>query len=141
MAYNKAEEEKKWKIWKVAEEDKLRRLGVSQESIDALRQFDRSVFNSNRRFYQRIYDPDTYIEDLTSPQGEVVSNVETLLDSIENEKLYQALKEVDKLTLHIVLLKMQGYETKEIAHCLHMTTKAVYRRMDRLKEKLKRFSA
>jgi len=141
MAYNKAEEEKKWKVWKDAEEEKLRKLGVSQESIDALRQFDWSVFNSNRRFYQRVYDPDTYLENLTSPQREDVSSVESLLDNIENENLYQTLKEMDKLTLHIVVLKLQGYETKEIAHCLHMTTKAVYRRMDRIKEKLKRFSA
>ncbi len=38
-----------------------------------------------------------------------------LLDEIENETLYQTLITVDKHTLLILLLKMQGYSTKEIA--------------------------
>ena len=29
MAYNKAKEEKKWRLWKEAEEKQLRNLGVS----------------------------------------------------------------------------------------------------------------
>ncbi len=38
-----------------------------------------------------------------------------LLDEIENETLYQTLITVDKHTLLILLLKMQGYSTREIA--------------------------
>ena len=65
--------------------------------------------------------------------------VEDFLNSIENQQLYQILVKVDKLTLQIALLKIQGYSTREIAHSLNITEKAVYRRMDRLKEKLKKF--
>ena len=61
------------------------------------------------------------------------------MNSIENQQLYQILVKVDKLTLQIALLKIQGYSTREIAHSLNITEKAVYRRMDRLKEKLKKF--
>ena len=64
---------------------------------------------------------------------------DSFLNSIENQQLYQILVKVDKLTLQIALLKIQGYSTREIAHSLNITEKAVYRRMDRLKEKLKRF--
>ena len=46
---------------------------------------------------------------------------------------------VDKQTLQALLLKMQGYSTQEIASKLGITEKAVYRRMDRLKEKIKKF--
>ena len=46
---------------------------------------------------------------------------------------------VDRLTLQIVVMKIQGYSTREIASQLNTTEKAVYRRMDRLKEKLKKF--
>lgn len=46
---------------------------------------------------------------------------------------------VDRLTLRIALMKIQGYSTREIAAYLGITEKAVYRRMDRLKEKLKKF--
>ena len=43
------------------------------------------------------------------------NTVADLPDEIEDEKLYQALLTVDKHTLLILLLKMQGYSTKEIA--------------------------
>jgi len=68
-----------------------------------------------------------------------IKTVEDFLNSIENQQLYQILVKVDKLTLQIALLKIQGYSTREIAHSLNITEKAVYRRMDRLKEKLKKF--
>lgn len=32
MAYNKAKEERKWRLWKEAEEKKLRSLGVSEDA-------------------------------------------------------------------------------------------------------------
>lgn len=46
MAYNKAKEEYKWKVWKEQEEKKLRELGVSEEVIAELRDYDwnRHVF-------------------------------------------------------------------------------------------------
>ncbi len=62
-----------------------------------------------------------------------------LLNEIENKGLYQALLTVDKFSLQIVLLKMQGYTTKEIAAILHVPLKAIYRRMDKLRKKLKKF--
>ena len=40
MAYNKAKEEYKWKQWKEQEEKKLRELGVSEEVIAELRDYD-----------------------------------------------------------------------------------------------------
>ena len=33
MAYNKAKEEKKWRLWKEAEEKQLRSLGVNEDDI------------------------------------------------------------------------------------------------------------
>ena len=45
---------------------------------------------------------------------------------------------VDKLTIKIALMKIQGYSTREIALHLSITEKTVYRRMDRLKEKFKK---
>lgn len=65
--------------------------------------------------------------------------VRGFLDSIENQHLYHVLIKVDRLTLQIALMKVQGYSTREIAMYLDITEKAVYRRMDRLKEKLKKF--
>ena len=38
MAYNKAKEEKKWRLWKEAEENKLRSLGVDEDTISKFMQ-------------------------------------------------------------------------------------------------------
>ena len=140
MAYNKAREEKKWQLWKEAEEKQLRSLGVSEDTIEQLRVHDWTIFNSDRRYYQRMQETGTYLEEVaednTLPE---IRTVEDFLDNIENQQLYQVLIMVDRLTLRIALMKIQGYSTREIAAYLGITEKAVYRRMDRLKEKLKKF--
>lgn len=51
MAYNKASEERKWRLWKEAEEKQLRELGVSEDRIAQLRAYDWEIFNSDRRYY------------------------------------------------------------------------------------------
>ena len=139
MAYNKAKEEKKWRLWKEAEEKQLRSLGVSENDIEKLRIHDWAIFNSDRRFYQRMQETGTYLEevatDMTQPE---IKTVEDFLDNIENQQLYQVLIKVDRLTLRIAFMKVQGYSTREIASYLCITEKAVYRRLDRLKEKIQK---
>lgn len=138
MAYNHGREERKWRLWKEAEEKILREYGVSENIIEEIHNYDRAVFNSNRRFYRRLNDVGEYIEDIV--EQEQVAEVKTIieiLDEIENEALYQTLLTVDKHTLQIVLLKMQGYSTKEIAVMTGLTEKAIYKRLDRLRKKLK----
>ena len=139
MAYNKAREEKKWRLWKEAEEKQLRKLGADEGTIETLRTHDWAIFNSDRRYYQRMQETDTYLEGVAddTPQPEI-NTIEDFLDSIENQQLYQVLMKVDKLTLQIALMKIQGYSTREISHSLDITEKAVYRRLDRLKEKIKK---
>lgn len=44
MAYNKAKEERKWRLWKEAEEKKLRSLGVSEDAIEQLHAPDLKCF-------------------------------------------------------------------------------------------------
>lgn len=140
MAYNKAKEEKKWRIWKDAEEKKMRELGVCEDTIEQLRVHDWAIFNSDRRYYQRLQDTDTYLEEVAEKdQPTEAKTVEDLLANIENERLYAVLIEVDKQTLQALLLKMQDYSIREIAANLGITEKAIYRRLDRLKEKIKKF--
>ena len=139
MAYNKAKEEKKWRLWKEAEEKQLRSLGVSESDIEKLRVHDWAIFNSDRRYYQRMQETGTYLdelaEDTTQPE---VKTVEDFLDSIENQHLYQVLIKVDRLTLQAILLQLQGYSVAEIAARLDMKEDAIYKRLKRLKEKIKK---
>ena len=78
MAYNKAREEKKWRLWKEAEEKQLRSLGVSENDIEKLRVHDWAIFNSDRRYYQRMQETGTYLEevaaDITQPEIKTVED-------------------------------------------------------------------
>ncbi|MBK4789567.1 hypothetical protein CUZ99_0851 [Enterococcus faecium] len=40
--------------------------------------------------------------------------------------------------MQIILMKMQGYSTKEIAPIVHLTTGAIYARLDHLRKKLRK---
>ena len=140
MSYNHGKEERKWRLWKEAEEKKMRELGVDEDTIEQLRIADRAEFNSDRRYYTHQQEAGTYLETLAENEQRIeVWSVRDLLDEIENENLYQALLTVDKRTLRIVLLKMQGYSTKEIAALVCLTTGAIYARLDHLRKKLKKF--
>lgn len=139
MAFNKAREEKKWRLWKEAEEKQLRSLGVSEKDIEKLRVHDWAIFNSDRRYYQRMQETGTYLEevaaDMTQPE---IKTVEDFLDNIENQQLYQVLIKVDRLTLQAILLQIQGYSIAEIAAILGMKEDTVYKRLGRLKQKIKK---
>ena len=138
MAYNKAREEKKWRLWKAAEEKELRRLGINERIIEQLRKADWENFKAERRFFEHILDTDTYRDwQATDDTGVDIHTAQDLLDNIDSGELHRILSSADKLTLQIVLLMMDGYMVREIATKLSLTDKAVYRRIDRLKEKIK----
>lgn len=139
MAYNHGREERKWRLWKGAEDKILRKYGMDEEIIEEIRTYGRAEFNSNRRFYRRLNDVGEYPDRVAAAESQTeIHSVDNLFDEIKNARLYQALLIVDKLTLHIVLLKTQGYSTKEIATIVGLATGAIYRRLDRLKEKIKK---
>ena len=139
VAYNHGREERKWRLWKEAEEKQLRSLGVSESDIETLRVHDWAIFNSDRRYYQRMQETGTYLEevaaDMTQPE---IKTVEDFLDNIENQQLYQVLIKADRLTLQAILLQIQGYSIAEIAAVLGMKEDTVYKRLGRLKQKIKK---
>ncbi len=139
MAYNNGREDRKWRIWKEAEEKVLREHGMDEDTIEQIRIDDRADFNSNRRFYHWTSDFGEYLEGMADRErSDEVKTVEDLLDEIENENLYRALFTVDKRTLQILVMKMQGYSTKEIAPLVGLTTGAIYARLDHLRKKLRK---
>ena len=138
MAYNKAKEERKWRLWKEAEEKKLRSLGVDEDTIEKLRIYDWAIFNSDRRYYEKLQDAGTYLEEVAEDTAQPeVKTVEDFLDSIENQGLYQVLIKADKLTLQIVLWKMDGYSSSEISEKCGLTVGAINFRLWHLRKKLK----
>ena len=68
-----------------------------------------------------------------------VDDTESLLDSIEDMELFSLLHTVDKLTLEILLMKMDGYSSKEISEKTDLSVNAIDLRIFKLKKKLKNF--
>ena len=139
MAYNHGRAERRWRLWKEKEEKILRECGVDENIIEKIRAFDRTEFNSDRRFYRRLNDIGEYIAETAIQESPMeVNTVWDMLNEIEDENLYRALLTVDKRTLQIVLLKMQGYAPKEIAPIVDLSLGAVYARLDHLRKKLRK---
>ena len=140
MSYNHGKEERRWKRWKLAEEKVLRACSMDENTIEQLRLWDRAMFNSDRRFYEKLQDTGTYLDCATASETPTeIYTVENLLNDIENAELLKTLLTVDKLTLQISVLKMNGYSTNEIAVLVHLSTDAIYKRIAVLKKKLKKF--
>ena len=140
MSYNHGKEERRWKRWKLAEEKVLRACSMDENTIEQLRLWDRAMFNSDRRFYEKLQDTGTYLDSVAGSEAPTeIYTVEDLLNDIENAELLKALLTVDRLTLQITLLKMNGYSANEIAILVHLSTDAIYKRIAVLKKKLKKF--
>lgn len=139
MAYNKAREERKWRIWKEAEEKQLRSLGVSEDDIEKLHVHDWVIFNSDRRYYEKLQDAGTYLEEVAEDTAQPeVKTVEQFLDNIENAVLYQELYQLDKLTLQALLMRTQGFSITEISVKLCLNREVIYKRLNRFKKKIKK---
>ena len=136
MAYNKAKAERQWLRWKEAEEKELRKLGVDEDAIQRLHTYDWAQFNKERQYLQRQVEWSPFVDLISAQDIELpVEDTQALLDSIENTKLLRILSKEDKLTLQIILYKLQGYTSIEIAEKTGLTETAVRQRISRLKKK------
>ena len=140
MAYNKARAEKQWLKWKEAEERKLRELGVDEDTIQRLHTYDWAQFNKERQYLQRQVEWSHYVDWVSAQDLELpVEDTEALLDSIEDMELFSLLHNMDKLTLEILFMKMDGYGSKEISEKTGLSVNAIDLRIFKLKKKLKNF--
>jgi len=134
MAYNNGREDRKWRIWKEAEEKLLREHGVDEATIEQIRIDDRADFNSNRRFYHWTSDFGEYLEGMADrEQSAEVKTVEDLLDEIEDENLYQAFffGLAIFFSLHLILLhefSSNNCTTENYLNQLFTTCYQIYKR-------------
>ena len=83
MAYNHGKAEYKWKLWKEKEEKILRDSGVTEDTIEAIRLYDRQVFNSDRRYYERVQETGTYLDTVAaSTEQAEPKTVQDFLDPV-----------------------------------------------------------
>lgn len=67
-----------------------------------------------------------------------INTIDDLLSEIENEALFNYLSTIDKETLTIILLKIFGYSTHEISEILNLSNSSIYKKVHRLRKKLKK---
>lgn len=140
MSYNKALAEKKWHAWKEAEEKKLREPGIDEDTIQRLHTYDWEEFKQERRYREWVdkeipsMEPLVSITDVEIP----TKNAESLLENIDSPELFSILKDVDKQTLEILLMKIEGFSSHKIAAVIGMDEYAVNMRIYRLRKKLEK---
>lgn len=138
MAFNKASEEKKWKKWKLEEEKRLRELGMPEKKIIELRDFDWKLFNAERRFKQRHTTNFKFVEKQYADDFKLsINNIDDLLNQLEDQNLYELMKEINNLTMQIIYLKICGFSTREIATKLGLKERTVRSRIEVVRKKLK----
>ena len=113
---------------------------MDEETIQRLHTYDWAQFNKERQYLQRQVDWSPYVDWVSAQDLELpVEDTESLLDSIEDMELFSLLHTVDKFTLEILFMKMDGYSSKEIAASFGMDEYAVNMRIYRLRKKLKKY--
>ena len=126
MGYNYGKEYAKWCLWKEKEEKLLRKLGVEDYVILQLREYDWKVFKSERSYRTRQSPTlETFFLNTPYIHNKEVYTVDDLLNIISDELLFQQLSKIDKKTLTILLLKILGYSTDEIASRLNLSKNAI----------------
>jgi len=137
MIYNSLKSYWIWRRKKEAEEKEFRALGVDENIIAELYDFDRIAYNSDDRFYNRLSDVGgCYVENGEANSQREITTVEQLLDEVENPAMYKILKETSERTLQILLMRVRGYSVKDISEILHISKTSVYQRIKNIREKL-----
>ena len=140
MTYNYAREFNRWTAWKEDEEASLRKLGVDEHIILELRQYDWEIFKKERSFRRRQFITiDSFFLNTPYEDTKDIYNLQNLLDAIDDEVLYEFLRDLDKVTLTIILFKILGYKTSDIARMLNLSNSSIRTRMSRMRKKLKKF--
>lgn len=137
MKYNYYKEKKIWKKCKEYEETIMKNSNFNKEYIKELQKYDLTEFNRERSFrtHQNV-TKDVFFDLKATYDEKEINSINDLMDEIENENLYKILSKEDDVTLKILVYKIQGYSTKEIANILGITIDNIYYRIKKLRKKI-----
>ena len=134
MSYNYRKEYAKWNRWKEQEEKILKQMNMPKNKINELREFDWAQFNDERRFTRKQnITNDQYFALIPVNDKKEFKNINDILDSIEDEALYEYLKDEEPVLLTVILLKIQGFSIKEISKVINIPISTIYRKIEKIK--------
>lgn len=138
MKYNYEKEKLRWEKDKLLEEKLLKKNNVNHSIINMLRNYDWNDFKRERSFktHQNV-TKDVFFDLKATYDEKEINSINDLMDEIENENLYKILSKEDNITLKILVYKIQGYSTEEIANILGITIDNIYYRIKKLRKKIK----
>ena len=138
MKYNYEKEKLRWEKDKLLEEKLLKKNNVHHSIINMLRNYDWNDFKRERSFktHQNV-TKDVFFDLKATYDEKEINSINDLMDEIENENLYKILSKEDNITLKILVYKIQGYSTKEIANILGITIDNIYYRIKKIRKKIK----
>ena len=138
MGFNYQKELIKWNKWKSQEEELLRSLNVDENIIRQLHDYDWEMSKSERRFRGRQNTTiNTVLNNIPFYDQKEINTIDDLLSQLENEALFNYVSTIDKETSTIILLKIFGYSTHEISKILGLSLSSIYKKIHRLRKKLK----
>lgn len=160
MAFNNGLERKKFESKQKALREEYNRLGMSEEQIRTLYEYDLADFNSNRRFITHAQtisfadleaDGDGNAESGRNPlfekfrdvlsvdnSGELLQSRYGWVEEIDNTKLTKMLKKLSHDDLELLtLFAFDGYSQNEIAVFFSVSQQAISKRIKRIKKYLK----
>lgn len=138
MSYNYRKEYAKWKRWKDQEEKILKQMNMPKNKINELREFDWAQFNDERRFTKKqSITNDKYFTLIPVNDKKEFKNINDILESIEDEALYEYFKDEEPVLLTVILLKIQGFSIKEISKLINMPISTIYRKIEKIKRNFK----
>jgi len=133
--YDRKSEYGKWALKKEKEEKKLRAKGVSEEAIKQLREMDKLMFNAERKYLRHTQVvKDDFWESFPDQSKKDVVDFSGLLDEIENEILYEIIKNSDEETQKIIELKYQGYVLREISSITKLSIDQIKRKIQKIRK-------
>lgn len=138
MKYNYEKEKLRWEKEKLLEEKLLKKNNVNHAIINMLRNYDWNDFKRERSFrtHQNV-TKDVFFDLKATYDEKEINSINDLMDEIENENLYKILSKEDDITLKILVYKIQGYSTKEIANILGITIDNIYYRIKKIRKRIK----
>lgn len=118
MSYNHALEEKLFeKQWKKTAEE-YRKSGMTEEQIAAIYEFDRQVFNSDRRYRERTIElyNNPCVKKMKVYDDYSENNRYSWIDNISDPKKYKKIMSLPKIWRDAFTMYLyDGYSQKEIS--------------------------
>lgn len=142
--YNHRRAEEEFKKMKKKDEKFMRENGMPETKILIIRAFDRTSFNSNRRFYERVdFDSEKIIAAARQPEEHSLSepkNVKDFIDSLVSIALVDSLKAFGFET-QLIAFFYRGYKAKEISALTGIPEWTISRRISELVKTYKCFKS